>query len=116
MSKNDGTTRLMIALLAARGLPEPVQEFRFHPVRKWRFDVAWESLRVAVEVDGATWAQGRHTRGAGFRADCEKTNAAAEMDWLVLRYPTDLALDEETLNQIARVLAGRMQALHAGEL
>ena len=77
-----------LLLLQARaiGLPEPVTQFKFHPVRRWRFDLAWPDDKLAVEVDGATWAQGRHTRGKGYEGDCEKTNAAVVMGWRVLRF------------------------------
>lgn len=69
----------------------PLREFRFHPTRKWRFDLAWPELRVAVELDGATWHGGRHTSGAGYREDCLKLNAAVRAGWRVLRYTsTDL--------------------------
>jgi len=39
---------------------------------------------LAVEVDGGTWTGGRHTRGAGFEADCEKLNAAVIAGFRVL--------------------------------
>jgi len=41
---------------------------------------------LAVEVDGGTWTGGRHTRGAGFEADCEKLNAAVIAGFRVLRF------------------------------
>lgn len=66
-----------------------VKEHRFHDTRKWRFDYAFPDQRVAVEVDGAVWAQGRHNRPAGYVADMEKLNTAASMGWLVLRITTD---------------------------
>lgn len=69
-------------------LPEPVAEYRFHPVRKWRFDWAWPERKIAVEVDGGVWVQGRHNRGSGYLADMEKLNAAAEAGWRVFRFAT----------------------------
>lgn len=77
---------LFLQQLRAARLPEPIREYRFAPPRRWRFDVAWLELRVAVEIDGATWSGGRHTRGGGFEADCEKLNTAALMGWTVLRF------------------------------
>lgn len=68
-------------------LPQPQAEYRFHPKRKWRFDFAWPKQKVAAECEGAVWTRGRHTRGSGFIADCQKYNTAAVMGWIVLRYP-----------------------------
>lgn len=66
-----------------------VKEYRFHEVRKWRFDYAFPDVKVAIEVDGAVWTQGRHTRGAGYLGDMEKLNTAVSMGWLVLRITPD---------------------------
>lgn len=64
-------------------LPAPEREFRFHPVRRWRFDMAWPRIKLAVEIDG----RGRHQTIAGVRGDCEKLNAATVLGWRVLRFP-----------------------------
>lgn len=68
------------------GLPTPQREYRFLASRRFRFDFAWPEQKVAVEIEGGTWVAGRHTRGAGFEADCEKYNEAALAGWLVLRF------------------------------
>ena len=68
------------------GVAEPVEQYRFHPTRKWAFDFAWPDVKLAVEVEGGTWSNGRHTRGSGFEEDCEKYNAAALDGWLVFRF------------------------------
>jgi len=66
--------------------PEFMAEYRFHPKRRWRFDFAWPRVKIAVEIDGGAYTRGRHTRGKGFEADCEKINAAALMGWRVFRF------------------------------
>ncbi len=76
----------LIGLCRAAGLPVPVAEHRFAPPRRWRFDYAWPEQKVAVEIDGGAFVQGRHTRGAGFVKDMEKSNAAVLAGWRVLRY------------------------------
>lgn len=68
----------------------PEYEFKFHPTRKWRFDLAIPHHRIAIEIEGGTWNGGRHSRGAGFRGDCEKYNEATKMGWRVLRYTPDM--------------------------
>ena len=87
---------------AAQGLPRPVTEHKFHPTRRWRFDLAWPAHLVALEVEGGIWTGGRHTRGSGFKRDVEKYNAAAVLGWRVLKcVPRELrtAATVETVRQ-----------------
>ena len=70
-------------------LPALVAEYRFHPVRRWRFDFCIPApYLIAIEIDGKVWG-GRHTRGKGFIEDCTKLNAAAVMGYRVLRYTSE---------------------------
>lgn len=70
------------------GGPELVQEHKFHPTRKWRFDFALVDLRLAIEIDGGAFLKfgGRHGRGMGMVKDCEKYRAAADLRWTVWRF------------------------------
>lgn len=77
--------KLFLGWCDANTLPRPEVEYRFHPTRKWRFDYAWPERKVALEVDGAVWVQGRHSRGDGYLKDLEKLNTALAMGWRVLR-------------------------------
>lgn len=66
-------------------LPQPPQpQYRFHPTRRFRFDYAWVTERVAVEIDGGQWQAhgGRHNTDP----DRDKLNQAAVLGWRVLRY------------------------------
>ncbi len=72
--------------LRALDLPEAAREHYFAKPRRFRFDFAWPSLKVAVEIEGGTWVNGRHNRGGGFEADMEKYNQAALLGWVVLRF------------------------------
>ena len=72
--------------IRASKLIEPVREYAFAKPRRWRFDFAWPDQKLAVEVEGGVWANGRHTRGSGFVADTEKYNTAALLGWKVLRF------------------------------
>lgn len=66
------------------GLPDPATELLFHPKRKWRFDYAWPTCMVALEVHGGIHSGGRHTRGRGFVEDRAKMNEATLLGWTVL--------------------------------
>ena len=93
------------------GLTVPIPEFRFHPVRKWRFDWAWPSSLVAVEVNGGAFLPGggRHTRGVGFRKDAEKLAEAAILGWRIIP-----VLPEQVRNGVALTLVERALALVQG--
>ncbi len=69
------------------------REFRGIPGRKFQFDFAFPRYKVAVEIEGGTWSGGRHTRGSGFKADCEKYNLATIHGWRVLRFTRDSVVD-----------------------
>jgi very-short-patch-repair endonuclease len=78
--------------------PEMETEYRFDPQRRWRAD--FRVGQVLIEIDGAVYAEGRHTRGAGFTADCEKLNRAVELGYRVLRFTTGmLAQDPDAVIQ-----------------
>ena len=75
-------------------LPAPVFEYKFHATRKWRIDIAWPDNRLAVEVQGGIFVQGRHSRGAAMLKEWEKLNTLAGMGWRVLFcQPQDVCTD-----------------------
>jgi very-short-patch-repair endonuclease len=61
-------------------------EFKFHPTRKWRFDMAIPSLMIAIEYEGVYGIKSRHTTMSGYTGDCEKYNEAVVLGWRVLRF------------------------------
>jgi very-short-patch-repair endonuclease len=98
------TETMFLDRLRARELPQPDREWRFTTERRWRFDFAWPSHKIALEVEGGVWTSGRHTRGGGFLADCEKYNEAAALGWRLIRVqPKELA-NYTTIDLIARAL------------
>lgn len=82
-------------------LPVPEAEFKFHPTRKWRFDFAYPTRRIALEVDGGVWSGGRHGRGSGIIKEHEKFNAAASMGWRIFRCTPQTVGDLALWRQIA---------------
>lgn len=109
--KLTNTDAPFLHLLAEAGLPAPVQEYRFHPSRRWRFDYAWVgrwecSPDVALEVEGGTWVAGRHVRGMGYLNDMEKYNEAVALGWRVLRCTPDTLNDPRTVGLVRDALRG----------
>lgn len=90
--------------LRALKLEPPTREHRFAPPRRWRFDFAWIDRKLAVEIDGGTYVNGRHNRAAGFQADCEKMNAAAMAGWRVLRFTGADVKSGAAVDTVAQVL------------
>jgi hypothetical protein len=64
---------------------EMAQEYKFHEKRKWRFDWAFLSIKVAVEYEGLFSKKSRHTTIKGYQGDIAKYNAATVDGWKVIR-------------------------------
>src|SRR5206468_1916955 len=90
--------------IRAAKLPQPLREYRFALPRRWRFDFAFLPNKVAVEVEGGVWIGGRHTRGKGFEADCEKHNAATLAGWRLLRFTSKMIRSGAALTVLERAL------------
>jgi len=85
-------------------LEAPVPEHRVCPERRFRFDWAWPDRKLALEVDGAVWVNGRHSRGSGIQTDCEKFSIAAIHGWRVMRVTTDMVRSGKALHLIEQAL------------
>jgi len=81
-------------------IPGAIKEYRFHPIRAWRFDYAWPSYMIALDIEGGIWTNGRHVRGKGFIGDLSKYNEAAMMGWCVLRVTTAQFKSGEAANLV----------------
>lgn len=77
-----------------------VSEYKFHPVRRWKFDLCQPDLKIAIEIEGGVWANdgqgGRHNRGSGYIADLVKYNTATAMGYRLFRIATGGSLAELT--------------------
>jgi very-short-patch-repair endonuclease len=93
-------SNLFLQVLKARTGLEAVPEYRFHPVRRWRFDYCIPHLKIAIEQEGAVWTSGRHTRGSGYVKDMEKYNTAAAMGYTVLRFTPQQLMSTQALDLI----------------
>ena len=79
------------------------KEYRFHPVRRWRFDYFLPEIKTAIEVEGGIWTRGRHVRGTGFLQDMGKYNEASIMGFRLLRVTPNELLSNKTLELIKRI-------------
>ena len=101
----------------ALGLPQPATEFRFHPKRQWRFDLAFVEMRLAVEIEGGVFARkgakkcetcgeipkGRHATATGMMGDIEKYNAATSLGWRLIRVTPQMVDKGEAVQVIVNV-------------
>jgi len=120
--------------IADAGLPEPEQEYRFAPERKWAFDFCWPPQRIALEIEGGGFgrylvitsgyerrkgqsipikpgtvirAGGRHNTGEGMQADAEKYSWAAILGWCVVRATTTMVRDGEAIELLRQAFRQR---------
>ena len=110
--------------IRALKLPEPEREYRFamHHIgrgkgirerlvkaglKDWRFDFAWPSAFLAVEIEGGGWVRGRHNRPVGFRDDMRKYHAAMGLGWTVYRCDGELVSSGQAVELIERLLAAK---------
>lgn len=121
--------------LEAAGLPAPSTEYLFAREigRRWAFDFAWPSLRLAVEIEGAAFGRvirvfsgvehrrgaqipisnktirvgGRHNTGQGMQADCEKYSWAAILGWTVVRATTTMVRDGQAIELVREAFRRR---------
>ncbi len=85
---------------------ECVKEYRFYKSRQWRFDYALPLYKIALEVEGGVWTQGRHVRPVGFLGDMNKYNTATLLGWRVFRTTPSKLLSQDTLTLIKNAING----------
>jgi hypothetical protein len=98
---------LFFKTLEAMGIKTPVAEHKFHPKRKWRFDLCWIKEKLALEVEGGVWVQGRHNRGSGFLKDMEKYNEASILGYHLLRVTPDQMMNGDAALLVERFFKER---------
>ena len=74
--------------------------------RQWRSDIAFPSVRVALEIDGGLWIYGRHNRAAGALADMEKGNGYASLGWIVFHCPWEWLERKDKFDELLAQVVG----------
>lgn len=86
---------LWASFVSAQPLAEssllPVAHYRYDSAdRRRHFDFAWPEAKLAVEIQGGSFVNGRHIRPSGQAADFRKLNRAQAMGWVVLQANTPM--------------------------
>lgn len=92
------------------GLPTPSTEFCFAlPDRRWRWDFAYQSYRVAVEYQGAVFdaGQGGHHSVTGLTRDYEKFTEGQIRGWIVVMVTAQTVRNGQAVAWIERALMAR---------
>lgn len=85
-----------------------MREFKFHATRKWRADLALVPQRIAIEIEGGFFMAGggRHSRGAGARADCLKYCELAICGYRLLRVLPEWVKSGQAFTLVERAIKG----------
>ena len=78
---------------------QPVREYVFHPMRKWRIDFCWPDQKLAVEIESSV-----HRIKSRFASDLDKYNALQKDGWTLLRYSAKMVKSGEAINDVLEIL------------
>ena len=68
------------------GLPMPLEQYKFHPDRKYEADFFYKDKGLIVECDGGNWMdKSGHTSGAGYEKDRIRDAEALLLGFITLR-------------------------------
>jgi len=73
-------------------------------LQDWRHDFIWLDQKLIVELNGGTFNQGRHTRGAALASEYRKINFAQEQGFNVLIFDSGMVKSGEAAQQVERFL------------
>jgi hypothetical protein len=104
-SKKSVLEESFFAELKLYGLPMPVRQLKFHPSRQWRFDFAWPTQKIAIEIQGGIFVGGAHSRGGYMEQSFEKTNEAARLGWKVFQFGPSQVRGKKRTNTSSPALA-----------
>ncbi len=90
--------------LCLAGINPEETEYCAIPGRRFRWDFAWSSKRVLVEVQGAIWVRGGHSTGSGITRDATKNNLAVLAGWKPLIVTAEHIKSGEALKWIQEAL------------
>lgn len=86
MSNSKLEERFLMLILELAPSIVIVREYAAIEGRRFKFDFWLPESNVLIEIQGGTFTGGRHTRGVGMAADCEKSRLAQMQGYVVLCY------------------------------
>jgi len=98
--KGEDVIGKIVSALSALGF-KATREYKFLRDRRFRFDAALPAHHIAIEYEGGTYTNGRHTRGKGYANDCKKYTLAAMEGWTLLRFTVDVTKEKNYEYRIA---------------
>lgn len=97
----------LLTQIRALKLPEPKQQYKFHPARDYAFDFAYPEIKFWVEVDGGTWLKkGGHQTGVGYTRDRIRDCEAFILGWKGFRVTGDMVKDASAVAYIEKFFRG----------
>lgn len=88
------------------------KEYKFLRDRRFRFDYAVPSLKIAFEYEGIFSKKSRHLTVTGYSRDVEKYNLAQAEGWVVIRAtPIVLKKIKEFEELVRRIISSRKKLL-----
>jgi very-short-patch-repair endonuclease len=90
--------------IKAAGLPVPARQMQIIPARRFRWDFAWPSALLAVEVQGGLYSGGAHVRAWGVTRDAEKNNLVVLAGWRVLYFTSEAVRSGRALSVLETAL------------
>ena len=100
--------RELLYHIKVAGIPEPKTQYKFHPKRLYRSDIAWPAIRFMVEVDGGTWLEkSGHQTGVGYERDRIRDAEAFLQGWIVLRVTPGMIDSGVAIHYIEKLFYGR---------
>lgn len=104
--------KVVQAFFQSCGLPVPVPEYRISQERRFRWDWAFVSYKILLEINGGVWKRGKsgHSSGTGIKRDMDKLNFATSLGWRTIAVEPSQLLKLETAELVrASILAGAVE-------
>lgn len=79
------------------------REVMLVPNRRFRFDFVHRKSKIAIEINGAIWVQGRHSRGSGLVKEYEKLNFATMHGYRVFILSSEM-INLKWIDRIAQTI------------